>query len=112
MDFEPEEFKNSLQSPLLQPSPTSLEQLQSHEALSQYAHETQEEENLFGALISNCILPKLKEFAPAYDPYDTEATKRVIALVDEVTYGVERTGDRFEVCLTESSYQQFWSANV
>lgn len=81
----------------LTPSPSSLEQLHCHEALTTYAHETQEEENLFGALIADVVLPKLQELAVAWDPFDATATIAVIKLVDECSYGIDKNGRKFEV---------------
>lgn len=91
--------------PELPPSPVSLDAYQWHASLSSYAHHEHadaahadaENDDVVAGLVGAAVVPRLQAYArEAYDPYSSRATGRALAIVEEVTYCLDRDGRKFE----------------
>jgi GC-rich sequence DNA-binding factor len=95
------------QIPQWEASPASLESYAWHSSLAAFSHVDEpapapgvhvDDTDAVCALVESAVVPQLQNLAvDGYDPYSATATKAALALVEEVSFCVDRNGQKFEV---------------
>lgn len=76
----------------------SLDQWSWHQALSEFQHAEQGEEDTVAHMVATVVLPRLRKLAvEAFDPFSSRATARALEAVEEITYCLDPSHPRFEV---------------
>lgn len=76
-----------------------------HAGRASSAGEGDESETVVNGLVTSVVIPRLDKLArETYDPLSRLQTARALALVDEVSYCVERSSPRFEVRFAPHMY--------
>lgn len=92
-------------------TPPGLDAYRWHSNLGEYGHsappvsqdghqyeEEDESEVVVNALVSSVVIPRLEKLAKeSFDPLSKNQTTKALALLDEISYCVERKSQRFEV---------------
>mgnify|MGYP001559341704 FL=1 len=85
-------------------TPSGLDAYRWHSSLGAFGHsgqvdegEADESEVVVNALVTSVVIPRLEKLArQSFDPLSRKQTARALALVDEVSYCVERSSPKFE----------------
>lgn len=95
-------------------SPASLDAYEWHSSLTAYQEEAEaldmsaatdgmapprgEDESVVNAAVATVILPRLRRIAvEAYDPFSRSMTTKALHVVEEISYCLETTNQRFQV---------------
>ena len=58
-----------------------------------------EDDNVVNTAVATVILPRLRKLAlEAYDPFSRSMTSRALHFVEEISYCLETSNQRFQVC--------------